>query len=364
MFYHFIFELRNAHADWSFLNIFQYITVRSALAIVTSFLVAMLIGDLVIRGLRKLKIAQYIREEGPASHQIKTGTPTMGGVIIVICILVSMIFWGGMNRYTLWVTFTFVGMGVIGFIDDYLKLSKRHNTGLTARAKFLSQVLVALAVVLFMYFNRGGFPYLTSLYMPFLDRPFIQDLGIWFVPFGVIVIVGFTNAINISDGLDGLASGLVVLAAAAFAVICYVSGHIKFADYLNIPYLRGAGEITVFLMALVGAGIGFLWFNAYPARVFMGDVGALSLGGALGVISLVTKKELLLVIIGGVFVLEILSVVIQVFSYKLFKRRVFKMSPLHHHFELQGWSEPQVVIRFWIIGIIFTVIGLSVLKIK
>ncbi len=364
MFYHLIYSWRHAHPAWRILNIFQYITVRSALAVVTSFVVALLIGAFVIKQLRRLKVSQYIREDGPGHHHVKAGTPTMGGVIVVIALLVSMFLWSGFNQYTLFVTVTFLGMGIIGFADDYLKLSGQSNKGLTATAKFISQFIIAAVVIVVLYIDRANYPYLTSVYMPFLDKPFIADMGILFVPFGVLVVVAFTNAINLTDGLDGLAIGLTVFAAAAFAVICYVSGHFRFAKYLNIPFLKGTGEIAIFCAALVGAGLGFLWFNAHPAKVFMGDVGALSLGGTLGIISILTKKELLLVIIGGVFVAETLSVVIQVASYKLFKKRVFKMAPLHHHFELSGWSEPQVVIRFWIIGLIFAVIGLSVLKIK
>jgi phospho-N-acetylmuramoyl-pentapeptide-transferase len=343
-------------------NVFLYLTFRGAYAALTTLLICYIFGPRIIEGLRRLKVGQAVREDGPATHLKKNGTPTMGGVLIILSVLVSTLLWQDLGNEKVWLTaVSFFAFGVIGFADDYLKVARHNSDGLPAWAKLTGQFAVAFAVVLYLYFTGGEG--ITELYIPFFKNP-VLDLGVLWIPFGVLLIVGESNAVNFSDGLDGLLAGLLILVFIALAIVTYLSGRADYSSYLGIPYIVGAGELTVFCLAAVGACIGFLWFNAHPAEVFMGDVGSLSLGGVVATISLIIKKELLILIIGGVFVLEIVSVMIQVLSFKLRKKRVFKMAPIHHHFELAGWAETKVVIRFWILGGLFAIIALSTLKIQ
>jgi phospho-N-acetylmuramoyl-pentapeptide-transferase len=343
-------------------NVFLYLTFRGAYAALTTLLICFIFGNRIIEALRRLKIGQSVREDGPESHLAKGGTPTMGGVFIIVSVAISMLLWGDLNNRMVWITLgSFAAFGVIGFIDDYLKVRRRNSAGLPAWGKLAGQFAVAFAVVLILYYS--GEEGITALYIPFFKNP-VVDLGWLWIPFGVLLIVGESNAVNFSDGLDGLLAGLLILVFITLAILTYISGRTDYSSYLGIPYIAGAGELTVFCLAAVGASIGFLWFNAHPAEVFMGDVGSLSLGGVTAVISLIIKKEILILIIGGVFVLEIASVIIQVLFYKLRKKRVFKMAPRHHHFELSGWAETKVVIRFWILGGLFAIIALSTLKIQ
>jgi phospho-N-acetylmuramoyl-pentapeptide-transferase len=344
------------------LNVFLYLTFRGAYAALTTLLLCFLLGPRIIEGLRRLKIGQAIRKDGPETHLKKGGTPTMGGVFIIFSVLISMLLWTDFGSEKVWLTLgAFVAFGAIGFIDDYLKVTRHNSAGLPAWGKLAGQFVVAAAVVLILYFS--GEEGITSLYIPFFKNP-VTDMGVLWIPFGILLIMGESNAVNFSDGLDGLVAGLLILVFITLAILTYISGRTDYSSYLGIPYITGAGELTVFCLAAVGACIGFLWFNAHPAEVFMGDVGSLSLGGVTAVISLIIKKEILILIIGGVFVLEIASVIIQVLYYKLRKKRVFKMAPIHHHFELSGWAETKVVIRFWILGGVFAIIALSTLKIQ
>jgi phospho-N-acetylmuramoyl-pentapeptide-transferase len=343
-------------------NVFQYLSFRGAYAALTTLLICYILGPLIIEALRKLKVGQSIREEGPETHLKKGGTPTMGGVLIIFSVVLSMLLWQDLGNQKVWLTLeAFIALGIIGFIDDYLKVTRHNADGLSAWAKLAGQFAVAIGVMLFLYFTGGEGT--TVLYVPFFKNPAV-DLGVLWIPFGVLLIVGESNAVNFSDGLDGLAGGLLLLVFIALAILTYLTGRADYSEYLKIPYIIDSGELTVFCLAVVGACIGFLWFNAHPAEVFMGDVGSLPMGGVIAVISLIIKKEILTLIIGGVFVLEIASVMIQVASYKLRKKRVFKMAPLHHHFELSGWVETKVVIRFWILGGLFAIIALSTLKIQ
>ncbi|MDR0877697.1 MAG: phospho-N-acetylmuramoyl-pentapeptide-transferase [Treponema sp.] len=343
-------------------NVFSYLTFRGAYAALTTLLVCFIFGSRIIESLRILKIGQSIREDGPATHLKKGGTPTMGGVFIIVSVTISMLLWMDIRNWKVWLCLgAFIAFGIIGFIDDYLKVSRHNSEGLPVWGKLVGQFIVAIAVMLILYFS--GEEDITDLYIPFFKNP-VVDMGWLWIPFGILLIVGESNAVNFSDGLDGLLAGLLILVFIALAILTYLSGRADYSSYLGIPFIGGAGELTVFCLAAVGACIGFLWFNAHPAEVFMGDVGSLSLGGVVAVISLVIKKEILILIVGGVFVLEIASVVIQVLSYKLRKKRVFKMAPLHHHFELSGWAETKVVIRFWILGGLFAIIALSTLKIQ
>jgi phospho-N-acetylmuramoyl-pentapeptide-transferase len=342
------------------LNVFQYLSFRGAYAALTTLLICFIFGPGIIEALKNLKVGQSIREDGPASHLKKSGTPTMGGIFIILSVVISMLLWMDLGSTKVWLTLgAFGAFGLIGFLDDYLKVKKHNSDGLPAWAKLAGQFTVAIAVMILLYASGGD----TTLYIPFFKNP-VVDLGVLWIPFGVILIVGESNAVNFSDGLDGLLAGLLILVFITLTILTYLSGRTDYSSYLGIPYIKEAGELTVFCLAVVGACIGFLWFNAHPADVFMGDVGSLSLGGVIAVISLIIKKEILILIIGGVFVLEIASVVIQVASYKLRKKRVFKMAPLHHHFELSGWAETKVVIRFWILGGLFAIIALSTLKIQ
>lgn len=348
---------------FSALNVFRYLTFRSAYAAVTALLVAFLFGPAIIERLRKLKFGQSIRADGPETHLAKTGTPTMGGVFIILAVLVAVLLWVDLHNLYAWLCIVALcGFGLIGFLDDWLKIKYRNSDGISAKLKIGLQLLVAAVVVVLLYLNRG--PETTKLYIPFFKNP-VVDLGLFYIPIGVIYIVGWSNAVNLADGLDGLASGLVIMALISFAILTYLSGRADWSSYLSIPFIRGSGELMVFTLAMIGACVGFLWFNSHPAEVFMGDVGSLSLGGVLGVMSLIVKKEILLLIIGGVFVLEVASVMIQVSWFKISGgKRIFRMAPLHHHFELKGWNETKVVVRFWILGGLFAIIALSTLKIQ
>ena len=343
-------------------NVFQYLTFRGAYAALTTLLLCYLLGPRIIEALRRLKVGQAIRNDGPETHLAKGGTPTMGGVMIIVSILISVLLWMDFDNFKVWLCLgALVAFGVIGYVDDYLKVTKKNADGLSAKVKFGAQVAVALAIALVLYYS--GEEGVTLLYIPFFKTP-VLDLDPFWIPFAVLLVVGESNAVNLTDGLDGLATGLLIWVFITLGILSYLSGRADFSSYLGIPQIEGAGELTIFCLAAVGACIGFLWFNAHPAEVFMGDVGSLSLGGVIAVISLVIKKEFLILIIGGVFVLEVASVILQVLSFKLFKKRIFKMSPLHHHFELSGWNESKVVIRFWILGGLFAIMALSTLKIQ
>jgi phospho-N-acetylmuramoyl-pentapeptide-transferase len=342
--------------------VFLYLTFRGAFAALTTLLICFIFGGKIIDMLRKLKIGQSIREDGPASHLKKSGTPTMGGIFIIISVIIAMIFWGDLSNWTIWLTISaFLAFGFIGFADDYLKVKRHNSAGLPAWIKLALQFGAAVAVVLILYFN--GSENITALYIPFFKNP-VLDMGIWWIPFAVLLIVGESNAVNFSDGADGLLAGLLILVFITLAILCYITGRTDYSAYLGIPYIQGAGELTVFCLAAAGACVGFLWYNAAPAEIFLGDVGSLSLGGVVAVISLITKKEILILVIGGVFLLEIASVIIQVLSFKIRGKRIFKMAPLHHHYEVIGWPETKVVIRFWILGGLFSIIALSTLKIQ
>jgi phospho-N-acetylmuramoyl-pentapeptide-transferase len=344
------------------LNVFQYLSFRGAYAALTTLLICFILGPRIIEALQKLKIGQAVREDGPESHLKKNGTPTMGGTLIIFSMICSMLLWQDWKNTKVWITCgALVALGCIGFMDDFLKVRRHNSAGLPAWAKLVGQFTVAIGVVLFLYFSEEEG--ITALYIPFFKNP-VVDMGVLWIPFGVLLIVGESNAVNFSDGLDGLAAGLLILVFITLGILTYLSGRADYSSYLGIPYITGGGELTVFCLAAVGACIGFLWFNAHPADVFMGDVGSLPLGGVIAVVSLIIKKEILILIIGGVFVLEIASVIIQVISYKVSKKRMFKMAPLHHHFELSGWAETKVVIRFWILGGLFAIIALSTLKIQ
>jgi phospho-N-acetylmuramoyl-pentapeptide-transferase len=343
-------------------NVFTYLTFNSAFAALTTLLICFLFGSKIIENLRKLKVGQSVREDGPATHLVKTGTPTMGGILIIFSVFIAILFWGDLGNRAIWITMgAFLAFGVVGFLDDYLKVTRHNSSGLKAWIKLAAQFVIAITVVLIIYFT--GDENQTALYIPFFKNP-VVDMGWLWIPFAVLLVVGESNAVNFSDGLDGLLAGLLIVFFITLAILTYVTGRIDYSEYLGIPYIPQASELTVFCLAAAGACVGFLWFNAYPAEVFMGDTGSLSRGGVIGVISLITKKEILILVIGGVFVLEIASVIIQVVSFKTRKKRVFKMAPLHHHYELIGWPETKTVIRFWILGGLFAIIALSTLKIQ
>lgn len=358
MLYYLLYPL---HTTYSGFNVFRYITFRAAMAALLALVVSFVLGPWVIRSLTAKQIGQHIRDDGPASHSVKAGTPTMGGTLIILALSLSTLMMADIaNPYVLLALFATLGFGAVGFADDYLKLSRRNSKGLPPRAKLLGQLGVAFLVAIALYYYPK---FNTDIGIPFVKniRP---DLGALYIPFAMLVIVGASNAVNLTDGLDGLAIGPVMVAAGTYAVIAYVTGHLKLAEYLQIPYVAGVGELSVFCAAVVAAGLGFLWYNAYPAQMFMGDVGSLALGAALGVVSVMSKNEILLMIVGGVFVMEALSVIFQVVSYKLRRKRVFLMAPIHHHYELKGWKEPQIIVRFWILSFICAVVGLSTLKLR
>mgnify|MGYP001809841874 len=362
MLYNLLYPLAD---EWALFNLFKYLTFRTGGAVVTALLVAFLIGPGLIRWLRQWqKQGQPIRLDGPESHLLtKKGTPTMGGFLILIALAVATLLWADLRSHYVWIVLMVtLGYGLLGFLDDFLKVSKKNPKGLPGKLKLAGQILIGLIAALWVYAIQHE-PLSGALAVPFLKTVLLQ-LGWFFVPFAVFVIIGASNAVNLTDGLDGLAIVPVMIAAGVFSLISYLVGHAVFANYLQIHYVAGAGELAVFCGALVGAGLGFLWFNAPPAMVFMGDTGSLSLGGALGAVSVVTKHELVLAIVGGLFVLETVSVIVQVASFKLTGKRVFRMAPLHHHFEKKGWAEPTVVIRFWIIAGILALVGLSTLKLR
>ncbi len=343
-------------------NVFQYVTFRTAYAAITALALSLVLGPWVIRKLREFKFGQEIREEGPASHQAKRGTPTMGGVLIIGSVLISTLLWANLRNWPVWVTLVgMAGCAAIGFADDYLKIARKRSLGLTGRQKLAAQVLVGTVVALLIF---GFSDFSPVVNVPFLKnfRPDVTVIG--YSMLIILVLMGTSNAVNLTDGLDGLAISVTVIAASALTGLTYVTGHARFADYLDLPHTPGVWEVTILGGALVGASLGFLWFNAPPAEVFMGDVGSLGIGGALGAMAIVIKQELVLPILGGVFVIEALSVMLQVASFKLTKRRIFKMSPLHHHFELLGWKEPKIVFRFLIVAILFALLSLSTLKLR
>jgi phospho-N-acetylmuramoyl-pentapeptide-transferase len=360
-------------------RIFRYITFRTAFASLTALFMGLIIGPAIIRQLREFQIGQYIREEGPSSHQKKAGTPTMGGVLIVVAIIVPTLLWADLSNPYIWLAiFATVTFGAIGFADDYIKVVHRRNLGLKGRMKLLLQFLAAALVGLVLVLLTATRQYSTHLMVPFIKQ-FRPDLAIdalrhnphfWFLAFTpfvifvMLVLVGSSNAVNLTDGLDGLAIGCTVIAAGALTVLTYLSGHAVLAEYLELQKMPAVAELTVFCGAMVGSSIGFLWYNAHPAEIFMGDVGSLALGGAIGTVAVIIKQELLLPFIGGIFVMEALSVILQVGSYKLRKKRIFKMAPLHHHFELVGWSESKIIIRFWILALIFALFALTTLKLR
>lgn len=362
MLYNLLFPLAD---DISVFNLFRYITLRTGGAVVTALFVSFVLGPAVIRWLKsKQAEGQPIREDGPQSHLItKKGTPTMGGVLILLALGIATLLWADLTNGYVWAVLTVtLGFGAIGFIDDYIKLTKRSSNGLPGRLKLVGQIVIGVGVTIWITSLSEG-ALATGLALPFF-KELLVPLGWFFVPWAVIVLVGASNAVNLTDGLDGLAIMPALIAAACFALIAYVSGNFVFSEYLQIHFVRGAGELAVFCGALVGAGLGFLWYNAPPAMVFMGDTGSLAIGGALGAVSVVTKHEIVLAIIGGLFVLETVSVIVQVASFKLTGKRVFRMAPLHHHFEQKGWAESTIVIRFWIIASILALVGLATLKLR
>jgi phospho-N-acetylmuramoyl-pentapeptide-transferase len=377
--YWLLYEQVFQHFHIGAFRIFRYLTFRTAFASLTALFMGMIVGPAIIRRLREFQIGQYIREEGPKAHQKKAGTPTMGGVLICIAIVVPTLLWADLKNQFVWIAvFGALAFGSIGFADDYLKVIHRRNLGLTGRTKLLLQGGASVVIAALLIYIQAHGQYSTHLIVPFLKR-FRPDLvfthlqsypHLWplafipFIIFVILVIVGSSNAVNLTDGLDGLAIGCTVIAAGALTVLTYVSGHAVFADYLELQRMAQVGEVTVFCGAMVGAAIGFLWYNAHPAEIFMGDVGSLALGGAIGTVAVIIKQELLLPFIGGVFVIEALSVILQVGSYKLRKKRIFKMAPLHHHFELLGWSESKIIVRFWIASLVFALFALTTLKLR
>ena len=359
MLYHLLYPL---HTSISAFNVFRYITFRAIYASLTAFLICFVLGPWFIRKLREMQIGQYIRDDGPQAHLKKAGTPTMGGTLIIFSIVVSTLLWTNLTNFYVWilvmVTTSYAG---IGFIDDYLMQVKKRSKGLSARGKLALQTLVAVMAGVLVT-TRPDFN--TQVTIPFFKN-ILPHLGWGYVVFATFVIVGTSNAVNLTDGLDGLAIGPVVIAGVTYMIFAYVAGNIKIADYLQITYVAGSGEAAIFCSAMAGAGVGFLWFNAYPAQMFMGDVGSLPLGGALGTIAVITKQEILLVLVGGLFVIEALSVIFQVGFFKITKgRRIFRMAPLHHHFELKGWAEPKVIVRFWIIALALALLAMSTLKLR
>jgi phospho-N-acetylmuramoyl-pentapeptide-transferase len=344
-------------------GVFQYLTLRAILGALTALVISFIVGPSMIRMLSQYQIGQTVRHDGPATHLEKAGTPTMGGALILVAVAISTLLWSDLSNRYMWVVLLVTCLfGAIGWVDDYKKLVKKDSRGLIARYKYFWQSVIALAAAIFLY-KTAQLPAETQLIVPFFKDVALQ-MGLGFVVLAYFVIVGSSNAVNLTDGLDGLAILPTVLVAGALGIFAYVTGHVKFASYLAIPYVPGVGEVVVFCGALMGAGLGFLWFNTYPAMVFMGDIGALALGAALGIVAVVVHQELVLLIMGGVFVMETLSVIMQVASFKLTGKRIFRMAPLHHHFELKGWPEPRVIVRFWIITVILVLVGLATLKIR
>ena len=361
MLYHLLYPL---HDRFAVFNVFRYLTFRTAGAVATALVLSILCGPAFIRTLRRLSVGQNIRDVGPQSHQVKAGTPTMGGLLILFAWLVSTLLWASLENPFVWLALgVTVGFGAIGFADDFLKVRRRRNLGLTAGTKILLLVAVAAAAGVALPLLPAAQPFSRTLAFPFLKQLVIH-LGPLYVPFVVFVLVGSSNAVNLTDGLDGLAIGAAGIAAATYALFSYVAGNRIVAGYLQLPQVPGVGEVTIFCGALVGAALGFLWFNAHPAEVFMGDVGSLALGGGIAIVAVETKQEILLALVGGLFVLEALSVILQVGSFKLRGKRIFRMAPLHHHFELAGWAEPKIIVRFWIVALLFSLVALSTLKLR
>jgi len=361
MLYNFILNFVDSY---TFLNVFKYLTVRTGLSMFTSMFLVLIIGTPFINFFSSQKIFDPIREDGPSNHIIKKiGTPTMGGVLILIGLFSGILLWGDLSSIYIWfLIFIVMSFGLLGAYDDYKKIKHKNSSGISFKFKIISQIIIAIIGILFLS-HFSNHDELTNLYFPFFKN-LIINLGWFFIPFSVFIIVGSSNAVNLTDGLDGLATVPVILVAACFAFISYVTGNIVFSDYLQIPYIQGVGEVSVFCGSIIGACLGFLWFNAPPAKIFMGDTGSLALGGSLGAVGIITKHEIVLAITGGLFVLEAISVIVQVTSYKLTGKRVFRMAPIHHHFEKKGWAESTVVIRFWIISIILAMIGLATLKLR
>ncbi len=359
MIYYLLYPL---HTSYSFFNVFRYITFRTIFASITALLICLIVGPWLIRKLQGLQIDQQIREDGPQSHQIKKGTPTMGGVLIIFAVVISTVLWTNLSINYVWlILLVTVGFGLIGFIDDYRKLAGKSSKGISGKARLSAEIVIALFVGIILYLKPG---FNSQVTIPFF-KTVLPNLGWGYVLLSTFIIVGTANAVNLTDGLDGLAIGPATICFATYVLFAYFSGNIKAASYLQIPYVSGSGELAVFCGALVGAALGFLWFNAYPAEIFMGDVGSLSLGGALGTTAIITKQEILLAIVGGIFVVETFSVIFQVGYFKLTQgKRIFRMAPLHHHFELKGWAEPKVIVRFWIISILLALMAISTLKLR
>jgi len=358
MLYHLLYPL---HTEFSVLYVFRFITFRTIYAAITALVISFILGPWLIRTLQEMQIGQSIRRVGPESHFKKEGTPTMGGTLILLAIVLPTLLWADLTNLYVWITlFVTVGFGAVGFVDDYRKVKKRNSDGLSARAKMFWLLVITISAGVALY----AYPlFETTLVFPFFKslRP---DIGWFYIPFVVLVIVGSGNAVNLTDGLDGLAIGPMIIASGTYLLFAYLAGNARLASYLQISSVQGAGELSIICGAMVGAGLGFLWFNTYPAQVFMGDVGSLSLGGALGTIAVITKQEMVLVIVGGIFVVEALSVIFQVASFRIWGKRIFRMAPIHHHFELKGWPEPKIIVRFWIISIILALVALSTLKLR
>lgn len=358
MLYHLLYPL---HVEYSFLNVFKYITFRTFGAAITSVLLCMLLGPTFIAWMQKKQMKQVVRDDGPQSHLSKKGTPTMGGALILTGIVVPTLLWADLSNRNIWIALGLtIAYGIIGYIDDYKKVIQKNPKGLAGRYKLVGQFVFG-AIAAYVIYSDPTVS--TELKFPFF-KDFALDLGWFFLPFAILVMVGSSNAVNLTDGLDGLAVGPTITTSITFLILAYCAGHAGIASYLSIPHIPGAGELSVFLATIAAACLGFLWYNTYPAQVFMGDVGALALGGALGVAAVITKNEILLVVCGGIFVVEALSVMIQVASFKMTGKRVFKMAPIHHHFELKGWPEPKVIVRFWIISILLALVTLSTLKLR
>ena len=358
MLYYLLYPLRT---EYPVLNVIRYITFRTLIAALTAMVLSLVLGPRLIRWLKNVQVGQSIRSDGPAAHAVKAGTPTMGGVLILFSLVLATLLLADLREWTVWLALgVTLSHGCIGFLDDFAKVKKRNSVGLPGRARLFAELVIGAgaATVVFLWSEQHG-----HLALPFFKdlRP---DLGWWYIPLGAFIIAGAANAVNLTDGLDGLAIGPVMIAGGTFAVFSYTAGNVKIAEYLQIPYVPGAGELTVFCGALAAAGLGFLWFNAYPAQMFMGDVGSLSLGAALGIVALITRQEIVLAVVGGVFVMEALSVIGQVMSFKLRRKRIFRMAPIHHHFELLGWPEPQIIVRFWIIAVVCALTALSTLKLR
>ena len=358
MLYHLLGSLVD---QFSAFNVVRYITFRTIMASLTAMVISFLLGPWLIRKLIELKVGQTVRDDGPATHLDKEGTPTMGGALLIVAISFSTFLWADLTNRYVWIALLIInGYGLIGFVDDYRKLVKKDPKGLSAKHKLIGQAIIGFCAAVLIFTQKD---FSATLAVPFFKQIEL-DLNYWYIPFALFVILATSNAVNLTDGLDGLAIGPVMISAATFGLLAYVSGHIRIAEYLQIFYVQDSGNLAIFCGTMVGAGLGFLWFNTYPAQVFMGDVGSLALGGAIGTVAVITKHELLLILIGGIFVLETVSVIVQVVSFKLTGKRVFAMAPIHHHYELKGWAEPKVIVRFWIISIILALAGLSTLKLR